>query len=66
MKNGIESGSCRITELLVPIELGQILGNEIATISSEVLEIPRAKIINYRETRLRKFMNFELDVAMAR
>ena len=54
MKNGIESGSCRITELPVPIELGQILGNEIATISSEVLEIPRAKIINYRKTRIRE------------
>jgi hypothetical protein len=39
----------------VPIERRQILGYEIATISEKVLEIARAKIINHRETRLRKF-----------
>jgi hypothetical protein len=39
----------------VPIERGQISGDEIAAISSEVLEIPRAKIIDHRETRIREF-----------
>ena len=52
MKNGVELFG---TELLLPINRGQILRNEIAAISGEVFEIPRAKIIDHRETRVREF-----------
>ena len=55
MKDRVEPGSCWIAELFAPIERGQILRNEIAAISGEVLEIPRAKIIDHREMRLREF-----------
>ena len=44
-----------VTELLDPIQSCQILCHEIAAISGEILEIPRAKIVDHRQTRIRKF-----------
>ena len=52
MKNGIE---LLISELLAPIKSCQILRHEIAAVSGEVLKITRAEIVNYGQTRLRKF-----------
>ena len=43
------------TELFTPIHCRQILRDEIATIANEILKITRAKIVNYREMRGRKF-----------
>jgi len=52
MKNGVK---LFVPELFVPIKRGQILRNEIAAISGEVLKITRAKIVDHREMRLREF-----------
>ena len=43
------------TELLLPVERRQILGKKIAAVTGEIFEITRAKIINHRQTRVRKF-----------
>ena len=51
MKNGVE---LFITELLAPLERCQILRNEIATVTGEILKITRAKIVNYRDTCVRE------------
>ena len=56
MKNGIEPRGCGVAELFSPIEGGQISRDEIAAVSSEVLEIPGAEIVDYREMRLRKLL----------
>jgi len=45
-----------IAELLAPIERGEVLRNEISTISSEVLEIAGPEIVNHCEPRVRKFL----------
>lgn len=52
MKNGVK---LFVPELFVPIKRGQILRNEIAGISGEVLKITRTKIVDHREMRLREF-----------
>src|SRR5206468_12142501 len=43
-----------IAELLAPVEPRQILCNEIATATGEILKITRAEIVNYRNTRVRE------------
>jgi hypothetical protein len=45
-----------VAELIVPIERRQILRREIAAIAGEILEIAGPKIIDHRETRVRKFL----------
>ena len=55
MKNGVESGSCRITELFSPIQRRQILRDKITAVSGEILEITGAKIVDYCQTRVGKF-----------
>ena len=52
VKNRIE---LFIAELLAPIEHGEVLRNEISSISSEVLEISRAEIIDHGQARVREF-----------
>ena len=52
MKNGVE---LFVTELVVPIQSRQILRNEVAAISREILEIAGTKIVDHRQTRIRKF-----------
>ena len=42
-----------VAELLLPIERGQILRDEIAAVTGQVLEIAGAKIIDHRQPRLR-------------
>jgi hypothetical protein len=51
MKDRVE---CSVAELLVPVERRQILRNEVATVTGEILKITRAKIVNYRNTRVRE------------
>ena len=51
MKNGVEFF---VTELITPVQFGQISGNKIAPIAGEVLEIPRAKIVDHGQSRIRK------------
>ena len=46
MKNGVE---LLFPELISPIERCQVLRNEIAAISSQIFEITRAEIVDYRE-----------------
>jgi hypothetical protein len=55
MKDCIESGRCRIAELLSPIERRQILGDEITAIPCQILEITGTEVINHNEVRVRKF-----------
>ena len=55
MKNCVESGSCRITELFSPIERRQIFGDEISAIPCQILEITRPEIVDHREVRVREF-----------
>ena len=43
-----------IAELFPPVERRQILRNEIATVTGEILKITRAEIVNYGNTRVRK------------
>ena len=52
MKNGVE---LFVTELFAPIQSRQILRNEVAAISPEILEIAGAKIVDHSQTRVRKF-----------
>ena len=52
MKNGVD---LLIAELVVPIQSRQILRNEVAAISREILEIAGTKIVDHRQTRIRKF-----------
>lgn len=52
MKNGVE---LLLAELLAPIECSQILRDKIAAVSTEILEITGAKIIDYGQARVRKF-----------
>ena len=52
MKNRIEAF---VAELLAPIECSQILRDKIAAVSTEILEITGAKIIDYGQARVRKF-----------
>ena len=44
-----------VAELSAPVECGEVLRNEIATISGKILEIARAEIVNHREPCVRKF-----------
>ena len=44
-----------LAELLPPVERRQILRKKIATVTREILEITRAKVIDHRQTRVRKF-----------
>ena len=46
MKNCIEAF---VAELLAPIEGRQILRDKVAAVSTEILEITRAEIVDYRE-----------------
>ena len=55
MKDRVESGGCRITELFSPIERRQIFGDEISAIPCQVLEITRPEIVDHREVRVREF-----------
>jgi len=50
MKDGVEFF---IAELLRPIERGQVLRDEIALVTGEVLEISGAEIIDHRQLRVR-------------
>ncbi len=43
-------------KLVLPIERRQILRDEIAAITDEVLEIAGAKIVEHRQARVRKFL----------
>src|SRR5207249_2793263 len=52
MENGVESF---VAEFLSPVECRQVLRDEIAAVSGEIFEITGSKIINYSETRVRKF-----------
>ena len=54
VKDRVESGSCRITELFWPIQRRQIFRYEITAIAGEILEVARAKIVNDREARVGK------------
>ena len=49
MKNGVE---LFIPELQMPVDRRQVLRDEIATITGEILKITRAEIVNYRQTRV--------------
>ena len=51
MKNGVE---LFVAELPSPIQLGQVGRNKVPTITRQILEITRAKIVNHGESRLRK------------
>jgi len=51
MKNGVE---LLVAELVSPIECRQILRHKIAAITREILEITRAKIVNYCQMCVRK------------
>ena len=51
MKNGVE---LLVPELFGPIERCQVLGDEIAAIAGEILEIAGAEVIDHREARVRK------------
>ena len=42
-----------VSELLPPIERGQILGDEIALVAGQVFEVAGAKIIDHRQPRVR-------------
>ena len=53
MKNRIE---LFVAELLMPVERCQILCHKVATVAGEILEIAGTKIIDHRETRVRKFL----------
>jgi len=44
------------TELLAPIQPCQVLGDEIAPIPEEILEIAGTEIVNHRQARVRKFI----------
>ena len=50
MKNRVEFF---VAELLLPIERGQILRDEIAAVAGEVLEIAGAKIVDHGQPRVR-------------
>ena len=52
MKNGVD---LFVTELFAPIQSREIFCHEIAAIPGEILEIAGAKIVDHRQTRLRKF-----------
>src|SRR5437764_12987835 len=52
MKNCIKAF---VVELLAPIEGRQILRDEIAAVTGEILKVTRAEIIDHRETRVREF-----------
>ena len=53
MKNRIEFF---VAELLAPIERRQIFGDKIASVSPKILEVAGAKIIDYGQARVRKFL----------
>lgn len=53
MKNRIEFF---VAELLAPIECRQILGDKIASVSTKILEVAGAKIIDHGQARVRKFL----------
>jgi hypothetical protein len=55
MKDCVESGSFRITELFSPIQCRQIFGDEISAICCQIFEITGSEIVNYREVRVREF-----------
>ena len=52
VKNSVEPF---LSELLAPIQLRQIVSYEIAAITLEIFEIARAKIVDNRQTGVRKF-----------
>ena len=52
VKNGVE---VLIAELLAPIQPRHIGRDKIAAVSTEILEITGAKIIDYGQARVRKF-----------
>ena len=43
-----------IAKLFPPVEPRQILRNEIATVTGQILKITRAEIVNHRNTRVRE------------
>ena len=43
-----------IAKLFLPVERRQILRNEIATVTGQILKITRAEIVNHRNTRVRE------------
>ena len=45
MENGVD---LLVSELFVPIECCEVLGDEIAAIAGEIFEIAGAEIIDYR------------------
>ena len=49
MKNRVEFF---VAELLLPIERGQVLRDEIAAVAGQVLEIAGAKIVDHGQPRL--------------
>ena len=52
MENRIKPRHFRIAELVSPIERRQVFCDKITTITSEILEIARPEIVNYRKTRI--------------
>src|SRR4029077_15893297 len=55
MKNCVESGGCRITELFSPIERRQIFSDEISAIPCQILKVPGPKIVDHRQVRVGEF-----------
>ena len=53
MKNRVE---LFVAELFAPIQRGKVLSDKIAAIAGEILEISGTKIVDHRETRVRKFL----------
>ncbi len=53
MKNRVE---LFVAELIVPVERCQILRDKVSAIAGEILEISGTKIVDHRETRVRKFL----------
>ena len=63
MKDRVESGRCRIAELLVSVEGRQILRNEVSTVAGQILEITGAKIVNHRNARVREsFLQSQCEI----
>jgi len=52
MENGIE---LFVAKLFAPTECRQILGDKIAAVTAQILEIARTEIIDHRQARFRKF-----------
>jgi len=60
MKDRVERS---VAELLVPVECRQILRNEVSTVAGQILEITGAKIVNYRNTRVREsFLQSQCEI----